>query len=94
MSYNTIHDPKIPGIKWERIASIPVLFGLDPKKHLPNGLAPRMVNGIKMWIEPKTVYMYDHPRPPMKLRALCECPICFKVVSIGRLGQHAKIHRS
>lgn len=54
------------------------------------GIPPRMVDGIKVWVTPA------NPKKNLALgirkssvhRVLCECPGCGRVVSAGRLAQH------
>jgi hypothetical protein len=106
MSYNFLRNPRIPGIHWHDTNSaldptnyltIPRLFGLDSKAdRLPDeGIPARVIKGIKMWVDPKPVNLEPiTSRHPSTHRAKAECPLCSKVVSIGRLHQHAKIHRS
>ncbi len=73
------------------------LLGLADKAKLPAaGLAPVVVQGIKVWIEPA-------PAPVMRTiqwsgkqvvakssthRVMAECPHCGKHMSAGRLQQH------
>lgn len=74
------------------------MLGLPDKAKLPiEGLPPRIVHGIKVWVEPE---------PPSRLSGVCgepwthrmvksskhrikaECPHCGWVGSAGRLHQH------
>jgi hypothetical protein len=55
--------------------------------HTPaEGLAPREVNGVKIWAVPLV------PGGTFQLRMRCECPTCGKQMAAGRYAQHAKIH--
>jgi hypothetical protein len=70
---------------------IPALFNIKGD-HLPtNGLPVRVVQGVPMWVEPSAPPR--NGRKSSKHRAMCACPKCGKVVSIGRLHQHVKIHQ-
>lgn len=65
---------------------------------LPNGRVPvegfpkTVLDGIEVWAEPLV------PNPWVKrnfqgLRVRAKCPVCGKEVALGRLAQHAVIHR-
>jgi hypothetical protein len=67
--------------------TVKVLMGLGEKDKWPKeGLPPREVQGIRVWVKPigNSTAFY--------LRAMCECPICHKKMPIGRLKQHSKVH--
>lgn len=69
------------------------MLGLDSKAKLPvEGMPARVVQGIKVWVEPlvgaapknsagRTAKRSTH-------RVLAECPHCQQVLSAGRLHQH------
>lgn len=62
-------------------------FGLDRKAKWPNaGMAERVIQGVTCWVEPATP-------GPFRLRAMCHCPECGFITAIGRLAQHAKVHK-
>lgn len=85
MSYNYLGGPF--GTK-----HIPALFGLKGD-HLPtDGLPRQVVNGVTVWVEPAKADPAH--RKSSKHRAMCACPTCGKALSIGRLGQHNKIHKN
>jgi hypothetical protein len=69
------------------------LLGLPAKAKLPEaGMAPRYIQGIKVWINP----IPEGPPCPRRLnpgtvrphRIMAQCPLCAKAVSAGRLFQH------
>ena len=93
MSYNWIRDPKIRGTNWTfpRGTIIPNLFGINADRYPDEEIAPRYVQGIKIWVKAKGAP--KHNRHPSAARAMAECPVCLKIVSIGRLAQHGKIHQ-
>lgn len=67
------------------------LLGLKPGSHLPpEGMPPREIQGIRVWVTPKPE---GEPRSVCSHRVLAECPVCKKHLSVGRLHQHAKIHQ-
>lgn len=62
-------------------------FGLGPKdKWPPDGLPGRKIQGVNAWVDPLG-------GPGFRLRARCLCPACGVNIALGRLNQHAKIHR-
>lgn len=67
------------------------MLGLKPGAHLPrDGMPPREIQGIVVWVEP--VQEEDTGfGAPHRVRA--KCPACGKEMSAGRLPQHAKVHR-
>lgn len=68
MSYNEGRLPK----------EIIVALGLNPNAHLPaEGIAPRYINGVKVWINPVADY-FAH-------RVMCSCPSCHRSMSAARL---------
>lgn len=65
-----------------------VQAGIEDERLPHEGVHPRQINGIWMWVTPK-----DHPEAKF-IRHLCWCPICGKEMAFGRLGQHMrKMHR-
>jgi len=69
------------------------VLGLLGVKRLPvDGMSPREIQGITVWVEPlrveKPIRGKRHDR---RIRAIC--PACGREFSVGRLHQHAKIHR-
>ena len=72
------------------------LLGLRSGQHLPDeGMAPRIVDGVKVWVLPirpfeeRTYPVLGHVRRNgLQLRVRCECPNCGQEVPVGRLAQH------
>lgn len=61
-------------------------FGLEPKDKWPEqGMPRRTIDGIHCWVDPLTYGKFT-------IRAKCMCPVCHKVMPIGRLAQHSKVH--
>jgi hypothetical protein len=61
------------------------MFGLEPKKKWPaEGLPPRNIQGIKVWVNPRTTATQENQFH----RCRAECPRCLKILSAGRLHQH------
>jgi len=71
------------------------MFGLPAgsRKWPDEGLPPRTVQGILVWVEPKERAKRTFGARSKFHRALALCPACGKVLSAGRLFQHAKVHR-
>lgn len=65
-------------------------LGVKGTKWPDDGMAPRMVDGIKVWVTPRA------PAANRQLgikkssthRVMCECPGCGDHMSAGRLFQH------
>jgi hypothetical protein len=71
------------------------MLGLKPTQHLPvEGMPPRLIQGIRIWVEPQKEPGAKVSRRNKRSthRVMAECPICLKVMSAGRLHQHAEIH--
>lgn len=76
MSYNDGRFPK----------TILLALGLNPNAHLPaNGVAPRFIDGVKVWIDPLELFS-GHRR--CRHRVMCACPHCGRHMSAARLFQH------
>lgn len=65
-------------------------FGLTVVRWPDEGMAPRMIDGVKVWVTPRA-------EPANRAlgvskssthRVICECPGCGHHVSAGRLAQH------
>jgi hypothetical protein len=77
-------------------ASIYRQLGLDPIKHLPvEGLPPRTVQGIKVWITPTPTDRANPDRNARRMvwkssthRVIGECPKCKRCMGVSRLIQH------
>lgn len=83
---------KAAGREWNAHTSeIFRLLGLTGS-HLPKeGMPPRLIQGIKVWVNP---IKWPHPlRKSSTHRVMAECPVCGKTMSAGRLHQHAKVHQ-
>lgn len=66
-----------------RLSNIYRELGLNPNAHLPkDGLEPRYINHILIWVAPK------HLSKRIAHRVMCRCPICGTTLSAGRLHQH------
>lgn len=91
MSQSFTFRPDRPMIRDERgwNAQSPAMFrllGLLPGSHLPaDGMAPRIIQGIKVWVEPNKEHF---PNASYFHRVRAECPLCGKHLSAGRLHQH------
>lgn len=72
---------------------VKALFGLSPKAKWPaEGVPRRDVQGILCWVEPLRERRPGLRRPNFGLRAMAQCPACARVVAIGRLKQHSRVH--
>ena len=70
-------------------------LGLRPGGHLPpEGMPARIVNGVKVWVEPEPMTRTFNRaagikvRKSSKHRVMAECPSCKRHMSAGRLHQH------
>jgi len=82
------------GSRWFFDPDIKELFGLDHKtKWPPQGMTAREIQGITAWVNPLAPTEGILKRQPFKIRAMCMCTACGKVVAIGRLNQHNKVHK-
>lgn len=54
------------------------------------GIAPMMMDGIKVWVKPANPKedKAQGVRKSSKHRVMCECPGCKRTMSAGRLFQH------
>lgn len=64
--------------------------------HLPaEGMPPRMIQGITVWVEAQIdrnlVREFRLSRAVHRVKA--RCPECGKIMSVGRLCQHSKVHK-
>lgn len=71
------------------------LLGLGYKAKLPReGMAPRVIQGVKVWVEPakpqRTVERWGklYMMKSSAHRVMAECPHCGQHLSAGRLHQH------
>lgn len=71
---HTMHSTKM-------LEALGVIGGKLPK----DGLAPRMVQGVRVWAVP---FVEGRPRKSSQHRVRCECPDCGVELSAGRLFQH------
>lgn len=65
------------------------LMGLNPKRLPPSGALDKLsftVQGIHLMVDPQVPGKRKH-------RVKAMCPRCAKIVSAGRLGQHAAMHQ-
>jgi len=66
------------------------VLGLPPK--LPrDGLPPRMIGNVKVWVEASSRPEGTNFRRPHRI--MSECPCCQKTIPAGRLAQHMKVHK-
>ena len=65
-------------------------LGVPKHKWPDEGLAPVMVDGIKVWVTPANPKMDKAAGVPKSSahRVMCECPGCARIVPAGRLAQH------
>lgn len=63
------------------------MLGLSKSAKLPQeGMAPRFIQGIKVWVNPLALGPVKHKRSTH--RVMAECPTCGRHLSVGRLRQH------
>lgn len=58
-----------------------VMLGIDGNKLPDEGIAPQVIQGIKVWVTPKV----DKPR---FIRTMAQCPVCHREMAVSRLQQH------
>lgn len=86
--------PIIKGKYGNRVmeSEVKALFGLQPKQKWPNaGMGSQTINGILCWVN-ALPQKQEGRRRRFALRAMCMCPVCKKILPIGRLHQHAPVH--
>lgn len=85
----------VPGRKYPAQSAdiAEMLFGNRKAKLPREGVPETMLQGIKVWANPLDQTRSDRPNQRFHLRMLAECPVCGKVYAVGRLGQHAKVHK-
>jgi hypothetical protein len=69
-------------------------LGLAPKAKLPRaGIKIIEIEGWKVWVDylgfRYQIRRHSHFKPH---RAMAQCPRCGKIISAGRISQHAKVH--
>jgi hypothetical protein len=80
-----LRNPEFPRYNAQS-AQVREMLGLPPKAKLPReGMDPRLVQGILVWVEPIRPQCYGGRKVH---RVLARCPECGKVLSAGRLHQH------
>lgn len=85
-----IRNPERPS--WPMyLSELKKAMGVDTQDWPDSGVRRMFVQGIAVWVEPKDHGLREFKRGKL-IRAMCECPRCGKVLAIGRLWQHAKIH--
>lgn len=83
---------KAEGRNWNAHTSeIFRLLGLKGSKLPVHGMSGRFIQGILVWVEP--FQPRADGRKSSKHRVMAQCPMCAKNMSVGRLHQHAKIHK-
>lgn len=70
-------------------------FGITGQYWPDAGMAPRMIDGIKVWVTPRAEKANKAlgVKKSSTHRVLCECPTCGHVLSAGRLFQHSCTRR-
>lgn len=73
------------------------MLGVATSRLPKEGLEPRLVQGIKVWVKPAYPKLEGVPlrdqRKESRHRIMVECPACKKEMSLGRLHQHSRIHK-
>ncbi len=65
------------------------LLGLRPRQKLPKeGIAPRKISGITVWVNPLPERLPGKWRKRSTHRVMAKCPACQREMSVGRLAQH------
>jgi hypothetical protein len=72
---------------------IRALLGCSTPELPDAGMPGKMIQGILVWIEPKDRELRTSAGKRYFHRTLAKCPVCFKIMSVSRLWQHAKIHK-
>lgn len=64
------------------------MLGLAPKQKLPEeGMPPRLIRGIEVWVRPLPPKVDNHRRFSLRVRG--RCPFCQCEFAVSRLAQHA-----
>ena len=88
--------------RWARPAHSGYVLSLLGVKRLPEaGMEPRYIQGIKVWVEPLKGErpLSFSPGGQRRFgkrqghRVMAACPRCSKIMSAGRLPQHAQVHK-
>jgi hypothetical protein len=92
-----------PDSNWQaQDRDVKVLFGLAPTAKWPDkGMPHRLIQGIRCWVEPAPARIVVKSRWSDKMVAVKSskhrtfgiCPECNKAIPLGRMQQHAKIHK-
>ena len=93
---------KVPGRDWNAHSKdVREMLGLKRTDKLPAaGMDPQVIQGVTVWVNPAPapvmVNKWGKQRPLKRSthRVMARCPICGEEMSVGRLHQHAKIHRT
>lgn len=67
------------------------LLGSRKAKMPAKGMPIKIIQGITVWVEP--LLPKEQRKQRFALRVMCQCPECGFVTAVGRLAQHAKIHK-
>jgi len=62
-------------------------FGIPGTKWPDEGMPPRMVDGIKVWVDPVRRAGLGEKKSSTH-RVMCQCPGCAEILSVGRMHQH------
>jgi hypothetical protein len=90
---------QFPNSNWQASdREVKVFFGLKATEKWPLlGMGPFVIQGITCWVKPKppTLYttLYHKPVKSSKHRSFGICPACGATIPLGRMQQHAKIHK-
>ena len=72
------------------------MLGIEGTRLPTEGMPPRSIQGITVWVEPlaedRPVRWNGREGKRSDHRVKAACPACQKIVSVGRLHQHAKVH--
>lgn len=75
---------------------VKVMLGLRSTDKLPpEGMEPREIQGITVYVRSLRMARKIHPRTPRSHRVRAYCPVCgvdHGCFSLGRLHQHVKVH--
>lgn len=83
-----LHDPEYPH-RNAQSHTVKRLLGLLTTEKLPaEGMPPRIIQGIEVWVEPLRPPRLYRSRRGCMHRVMAKCPVCGQILSAGRLHQH------
>ena len=83
-------NPKWPAY----LSEVYKALGVKGMKLPDRGVDTTEVQGIIIWVEPKDRVLRSVVGKRYFHRVLTKCPKCYKIVPVGRLWQHATVHKS